>query len=79
MREIDAFDLEVYAINTGELYEAHKLLTTFPIERWVKHVRERVLPRYCREIEPVAASAKVIEAVAVALRDYYKRHMEESK
>jgi hypothetical protein len=79
MREIEAHDLELYAINTGELYQAHKLLAAFPTKRWVQHIRERVIPRYCREIEPVSASDAVVEVVAGALRNYYKRHMEESK
>jgi hypothetical protein len=38
-----------------------------------------VLPRYCREIEPVSESDAVVKAVAAALSDYYKRHLEEGK
>jgi hypothetical protein len=79
MREVDSHDLELYAINTGELYQTHKLLVGKNGWAWVKHVRDRVLPRYCREIEPVSASATTVDEVAVALCNYYTQHERENR
>ena len=79
-RLIDAHDLELYAIHTSQFYETHKQLASTRANgwAWIKHIRDSVLPRYCREIEPVTASADTVSMVAGELCDYYRRHMEES-
>ena len=77
-REVRAHDLELYAINTGQFYEIHKGLVGQNGWAWIKHVRDLVLPRYCREIEPVWASEKTVDSVAVSLCEYYTRHAQES-
>jgi len=81
MREVLAYDLELYAINTGQLYQTHKSLARRKQNAWawIMHVRDNVIPRYSREIEPVWASAETIDAVAVALMEYYARHVIESE
>jgi hypothetical protein len=78
-RQVEAHDLELYAINTGEFYQLHKKLAPENAWAWIKHVRDNVMPRYCKEIEPIWATSKVVEAVAVALKEYYQRHVEESR
>ena len=80
MREVLAYDLELYAINTGQLYQTHKSLARRKQNAWawIMHVRDNVIPRYSREIEPVWASAETVDAVAVALMEYYARHVMES-
>jgi hypothetical protein len=77
-REVDANDLELYAINTGPFYETHKLLAPEPLGIWMQHVAQTVLPCYSREIEPVTASTVTIATVAAALKAYYLRHLSES-
>jgi hypothetical protein len=78
IRLIDANDLELYAINTGELYARHKQLArgSATIHAWQNHVR-RVLDRYTHEIEPVYAKPATVNHVARALKDYYTRHISE--
>jgi hypothetical protein len=78
-REVEINDLELFAINTGELYEKHKKLGEDNGWAWVKHVRDTVLPLYCRQVETVWASSSTVDAVASALSDYYKCHNVETK
>jgi hypothetical protein len=83
-RQVEADDLELYAINTSQFYGLHKALATrnhaggpATLEAWRKHVKATVLPRYCREIEPVTASEGRINLVAMSLKDYYENHVKE--
>jgi hypothetical protein len=77
MRNVEAHDLELYAINTGPFYTRHKALVTKPFDAWLDHVALIVLPRYSREIKPVTATDQTILAVASALQAYYLEHSKE--
>lgn len=77
MRQVEQHDLELYAINTGQFYTAHKQMAGQPLFTWLSHVRVRVVPTYSREIEPVWASRQTIVATAQNLKAYYERHMKE--
>ena len=78
-RSVEAYDLVLYAQSTGPLYSAHKALVGRTAPGWRKHVRERVIPRYCREIEPVYASLKTINSAARDLRRYYEQQARETE
>jgi hypothetical protein len=85
-RQVEAYDLELYAINTGKLYKRHLELARktqdgrdiYGIEEWIGHVKHSVLERYRREIEPVSAKPLTIQMVARSLRDYYQNHLRET-
>ncbi len=76
-RFVEAHDLELFAINTGSFYQRHKQLAAMPLTAWSVHVRDVVLVRYCREVEPVKASSETVVTVAKALQEYYQRHIKE--
>jgi len=88
-RPVEPHDLELYAINTGEFYQRHLTLARqcrnlalaekYATTIWYDHVKHRVVPRYCREIEPVTASYSTCETVAKALAAYYATHLAEWK
>ena len=78
MREVQAYDLELYAINSGSLYEKHKRLgKTNSLVDWVEHVRNCVRPKYSCEIEHVYMSDKTAVDTARRLMEYYARHVRE--
>ena len=77
-RLVDARDLELYAINTGEFYSLHKGLVGKPIYDWFRHLNDIVIPHYSRKIEPVHVNVATLAAVTDRLRDYYARHVSES-
>lgn len=78
MREVGAHDLELFAINSGELYERHKALGRGDsMVDWIEHVRNRVRPLYCRQVERVAMTDDCCFKVAAALKTYYERHVRE--
>jgi hypothetical protein len=79
-RFVDANDLELFAVNTGQFYARHKQMAAenLNLSSWQFYVRQTVLPRYCREIEPVTASAETIATVAANLKAYYGRHLAET-
>ena len=77
MRAIEAHDLELYAINTGAFYQKHKALVGCPRDAWANHLRDHVLPRYHREIEPVTYDWQTIANVATNLKNYYETHARE--
>jgi hypothetical protein len=77
-RYVDAHDLELFAINSGELYERHKQLAqNNKAVDWLRHVLNRVHPLYCRQVEPVKLSTTAAAVVACQLAAYYVRHIEE--
>lgn len=78
-RKIRATDLELYTVNTGAFYETHKLMARhhFGLDVWRDHLRDRVISLYSREIEPVYADFDTLQSVAVSLKDYYERHVQE--
>jgi hypothetical protein len=72
-------DLELFAINTGELYKRHCQLAAInphPSE-WEWHVFNRVIPLYIRQVELRAFSGEEIVATAKGLREYYAQHVKE--
>lgn len=77
--EVDAHDLELYAINTGEFYEIHCNLARRFVGTavWINHLIDRVIPRYCREVEPVWATYATALAAAKELAAYYQQHIKE--
>lgn len=77
-RPVEAYDLVLFAQSTGPLYSAHKALVGRTAPGWRKHVRDRVVPLYYREIEPVYASVKTINSAARDLRRYYEREARET-
>jgi hypothetical protein len=79
MRAIEAHDLELFTINTGELYQYHKFLAPFPVREWRLHLTDRVIPLYSRQVEPVTYDWETIANVAQSLKDYYQRHVAESE
>jgi hypothetical protein len=80
MRFVDTNDLELFAINTGPLYARHKQMAADNLNpsTWQFYVRQTIVPRYCREIEPVRASAETVATVAANLKTYYERHLAET-
>lgn len=75
MREVEAYDLELYALNTGEFYRIHQKLAepSWPLAAWSHHVKFTVLERYSKEIDKVCATNETIEEVARNLQEYYQR------
>jgi hypothetical protein len=77
-RPVEAYDLELYAINTGQFYQWHTANAGEPLGVWLQHVATTVKPRYCREVEPVSATPETLQTVAAALKAYYEQHNRES-
>lgn len=81
IRLIEAHDLELYAVNTGEFYKQHCLMASkgYSVAWWELWLRERVLPHYSREIEPITYDHETVANVARTLRDYYLQHNAEAQ
>jgi hypothetical protein len=90
--EILPHDLELFAINTGELYPHQIALARAAtpgrqpdLEPWKRHIHGRVLPLYRRDVaaEPGQriywASNETVRTVAQNLADYYARALQEFK
>jgi hypothetical protein len=77
---VTAEDVELFAINTGELYETHLKygLNRAGRERWRSHVSNRVWNQFKRELRgnPLIRTEDLNEA-ADRLRDYYLTHAAE--
>jgi len=76
-RQVGAHELELFAINCGDLYQNHKHLVGTGLSAWMAHVISEVLPRFCRQVEPVQITAEVTKQTANALADYYHRQANE--
>ena len=78
-RAIRSDDLALYAINTSYFYPSHVLYARkgLPLSAWMDHIRERVIPLYCKEIESVTASYDATKDAAFWMQDYYQRHIQE--
>ena len=77
---VTAHEIELYAVNTQELYEDHKRLARrgVGLPRWQSYVRNHVWPLYQRQIEPNAiVRTTELHAAAAILRDYYREHVAE--
>ena len=81
MTFLSAHEIELYAVNTGALYETHKRLgraITTTSQTWADHIRTMVLPAYRREIGRSATATKAeVAQAAEALRSYYRQHSAE--
>jgi hypothetical protein len=79
MRNIEQHDLVLYAINTSVFYQLHCLMArnNMSVDGWKDWIRDRVLPLYGREIEPVSYDYDTLINSARELRDYYNRHVTE--
>lgn len=80
LRKIEAYDLELYAINTGELYRQHCLLAALGADTltWREHLINIVVPRYRKEIESAAyVDSPTVTDVAKRLKEYYDQHIKE--
>lgn len=71
--------LALFAINSGELYEAHKRMARDPSPIWHIHVGATVLPLYCKQVE--RAFCLITERIACAneLKEYYANHLRETE
>lgn len=80
MRAIEGHDLELFTINTGEFYQYHLFLARkhFSAHEWHRHLTDRVIPLYSRQVEPVTYDYETVANVAKSLKDYYERHLEEA-
>lgn len=70
--------LTLFAINSGELYEAHKRLARHPetlLSHWERWAKQYVLPLYWDQIEPVRLDDWAALCVATELSDYYAQHL----
>jgi len=76
-RQVGAQELELFAINCGELYQLHKHLIGAGLSAWMAHVISEVLPRFCKQVEPVQITADVTKRVANGLADHCHRQASE--
>jgi hypothetical protein len=79
VRFVEAHDLELFAINSGELYHRHQQLASLGIGPWARHIHDKVIPLYCRQVDPVRVSVRTVSDVALALQTYYRNQAEESR
>jgi hypothetical protein len=79
MARIDAQELELFAVNTGELYQLHLTMARSNASQatWREHVQRRVLPLYSRQVEPAEMTGPQLRAAAEALRAHYAQHITE--
>lgn len=71
MREVDAEELELCAVNTGRFYDKHKRMAFSSIRDWIRHVTDCVIPEISRD-EPVYATTQNVADAAFNLRTYYQ-------
>lgn len=78
-RMIEQHDLVLFTTNTGEFYQLHCLMArkNLSVVGWMEWLRDRVLPLYAKQIEPVDYDYDVLINSAREVRDYYDRHIHE--
>ncbi len=76
---IKAYDIVLFATNTGALYETHKRLARACAskQKWFEHVSGPVLRLYSRQVQPVSAWPSERFDAAGELKAYYERHLAE--
>lgn len=81
MRVIEDYDLNLFAINTGELYQTHLYMARnhATVAGWMEYLKCQVLPLYCKQVERVTYDWETVANVAQSLKDYYERQIAESK
>lgn len=80
-RNIDTRDLVLFTTNTGEFYDFHCLMARKGLDAagWRDWIRDRVLPLYAKQIEPVNYDYEVLANAATEVKDYYDRHVREEQ
>lgn len=79
MRAITEHDLVLFTTNTGEFYHLHCQMARghLSIDGWRDWIRDRVLPLYAKQVEPVTYDYETLRNAAREVRDYYQRHIQE--
>ena len=78
-RLVEANDLHLFAVNTGPMYQTHLAMARNhdPIGVWDQHFEFSVWPLYCKEVEPVHATARTLCEASETTKAYYMRHISE--
>jgi hypothetical protein len=78
-RAIDENDLVLFTTNTSEFYQLHCFMARkcLSLNGWRDWIRDRVLPLYCKQVEPVAYDYETLANAAREVKDYYERHIRE--
>ena len=78
-RTIEKHDLVLFTINTGEFYQLHCLMARggLSVLGWRDWLRDRVLPLYGKQVEPVNYDYQDLINAAREVKDYYDRHVTE--
>jgi len=79
-RNIEQDDLVLFTTNTGEFYQLHCLMARkhMSVDGWKDWLRDRVLPLYAKQVEPVNYDYETLINAAHEIKEYYERHVEES-
>jgi hypothetical protein len=79
-RLIEQHDLVLFTTNTGEFYQLHKLMArnNLSVMGWMDWIRDRVLPLYAKQVEPVTYDYDTLINAAREIREYYIQHIHES-
>lgn len=78
MATLDAHQIELFAVNTGELYETHLHMARSgcTLAEWHYHVMTKVLPLYSKQVRGLHfATDDEKTKAAQALKDYYEEHI----
>jgi hypothetical protein len=80
-RAITQRDLTLFTINTGEFYQLHCLMArkNCSVDGWRDWLRDRVLPLYAKQVEPVTYDYDTLINSAREVRDYYANHVTEMR
>jgi len=78
-RMIELHDLVLFTTNTGEFYQLHCLMARkrMSVDGWKDWIRDRVLPLYGKQVEPVSYDYETLINAAREIKDYYERHVTE--
>lgn len=78
-RKIEQHDLVLFTTNTSEFYQLHMVMArnNLSVVGWMDWLRDRVLPLYARQVEPVLYDFDTLRNSAIEIRDYYTRHIAE--
>lgn len=80
MAHLPAYEIELFATNTGSLYEGNKALgrRNADVSEWASRITQIVLPAYRMEISRAASiPSRTLWAAAEALRAHYVEHVAE--
>ena len=78
-RNIERDDLVLFATNTGEFYQLHCFMARKGLSAsgWRDWLRDRVLPLYGKQVEPVNYDYDTLTNAAREIKEYYERHVTE--